>query len=80
MPADFRVSFTNAPGAKSYPISGFTWFLVYPKMDAVKGKALVDFLNWSMDEGQKSSAALYYAPLPESLVEKIKAKIATIKY
>lgn len=81
MPADFRVSFTNAPGAESYPICGFTWILVYKHIkDADKGKAIVDFLNWAMDDGQKMAPALYYAPLPDSLVEKIKAKIATIQY
>jgi phosphate transport system substrate-binding protein len=80
MPSDFKVSFTNAPGAKSYPICGFTWFLVYPKMDAASGKALVDFLNWAMDDGQKMSSSLYYSPLPEALTAKVKEKIATIKY
>jgi phosphate transport system substrate-binding protein len=81
MPSDFRVSFTNAPGEKSYPICGFTWILVYPKIeDATKGKALVDLLNWIMDEGQKMSSSLNYSPLPDSLTQKIKAKIATIKY
>jgi phosphate transport system substrate-binding protein len=81
MPADFRVSFTNAAGEGSYPISGFTWILVYPKIDnPEKGKAIVDFLNWAMDDGQKMSAKLYYAPLPEALTAKVKEKIATIKY
>jgi phosphate transport system substrate-binding protein len=81
MPADFRVSFTNASGADAYPICGFTWILVYPKVgDAAKGKALVDFLNWAMDDGQKMAPALYYAPLPDSLTQKVKDKIAQIKY
>ena len=81
MPADFRVSFTNAPGEGSYPISGFTWFLVPAKIaDHAKGQAIVDFMNWAMDEGQKAAPSLNYAPLPDSLVEKIKAKIATIQF
>jgi len=81
MPDDFRVSFTNAAGQDSYPICGFTWILVYPHInDSAKGKAMVDFLNWAMDEGQKSASSLNYAPLPDSLVAKIKEKIATIKY
>jgi phosphate transport system substrate-binding protein len=81
MPADFRLSFTNAPGEGSYPICGFTWILVYPNIsDPAKGKAIVDFLNWAMDDGQKMAPALYYAPLPDSLVVKIKEKIASIKY
>lgn len=80
MPADFRVSFTNAAGEGSYPISGFTWVLVYPKMDAVKGKALVDFLSWAITDGQQMAPSLDYAPLPSSLADKVKAKLATIKY
>lgn len=81
MPADFRVSFTNAAGEDSYPISGFTWILVRPRFeDHAKGEAFVKFLNWAMDDGQKMAPSLNYAPLPASLVEKIKAKIATIQY
>jgi phosphate transport system substrate-binding protein len=81
MPDDFRVSITNAKGAGSYPISGFTWLLVYPHIsDPAKGKAIVDFLNWAMDDGQKAAPSLNYAPLPDALVEKVKATIATIKY
>ncbi|HTB33266.1 MAG TPA: phosphate ABC transporter substrate-binding protein PstS [bacterium] len=81
MPADFRVSFTNASGDESYPICGFTWFLVPAKIsDHAKGQAIVDFMNWAMDEGQKAAPSLNYAPLPDSLVEKIKAKIATIQF
>jgi phosphate transport system substrate-binding protein len=81
MPADFRVSFTNAAGDESYPICGFTWILVRPKIDDhAKGEALVKFLNWAMDDGQKMAPSLNYAPLPDALVEKVKAKIATIQY
>jgi phosphate transport system substrate-binding protein len=81
MPADFRVSFTNASGAESYPICGFTWILVYQKQDnAVQGKTLVDFLNWLETDGQNDSAGLHYAPLPASLVEKIQASIKSIKF
>jgi phosphate transport system substrate-binding protein len=81
MPADFRVSFTNASGEESYPICGFTWFLVPAKIaDHAKGQAIVDFMNWAMVDGQKAAPSLNYAPLPDSLVEKIKAKIATIQF
>jgi phosphate transport system substrate-binding protein len=79
MPADFRVSFTNASGEAAYPICGFTWILVYPQLGK-DGKALVDFLNWAVTDGQKMAGDLDYAALPDSLVEKIKAKIATLKY
>jgi phosphate transport system substrate-binding protein len=80
MPGDFKIMITNAPGAESYPISGFTWLLIRPQYDAAMGKALVEFLDWAMVDGQKMVSDLYYAPLPDSLVEKIKAKVKSIKY
>src|SRR3979409_1719962 len=65
MPADFRVSITNPPGKDAYPISSFTWLLIPAQSkDAAKGKIIVDVLNWMIDEGQKMTAELTYAPLP----------------
>jgi phosphate transport system substrate-binding protein len=79
MPNDFRVSITNAEGAKSYPISGFTYLLVYQNpSDATKGAELVKFLNWAVTEGQSFASDLHYAPLPKSLVTKIQSKIKTL--
>src|SRR6202162_4482324 len=69
MPADFRVSITNAPGAESYPLSSFTWLLVYTKQtDHARGTALVKFLNWALRDGQKYAPPLYYAPLPAQVI------------
>ncbi len=69
IPADFRVSITNAPGADSYPISTFTWILVYQKQEnQVTGEALVSFLKWMLSEGQKFAEPLGYAPLPAEVV------------
>lgn len=80
MPEDFRVSITDPDGKDSYPISGFTWLLIYKKMkDAAKAKALVDFLNWAMDEGQAYAEELYYAPLPKEVLKMCKKKIKTIE-
>jgi phosphate transport system substrate-binding protein len=71
MPADFRVSITDAPGADSYPISSFTWLLIYKnETDKVKGQAIVKFLKWALTDGQKLAPALDYAPLPQAVVEK----------
>ena len=76
---DYRVSIVNANGAQSYPISSFTWLLVYQhQTDATKGKKLVDFLNWAYTEGEKEAASLDYAPLPSELLPRLKAQIATI--
>jgi len=73
MPADFRVSITNAPGKDAYPISSFTWLLIPAQSkDKAKGKILADFLNWMVDDGQKMTAPLTYAPLPETVVQKVK--------
>src|SRR3954453_6503367 len=67
MPADFRVSITNAPGKDAYPIASFTWLLVPAEWkDASKEKAFVDFLNWMVDKGQTMTAPLQYAPLPKN--------------
>jgi phosphate transport system substrate-binding protein len=80
MPADFRVSITNAPGKDAYPISSFTWLLIPAQSkDAAKGKILADFLNWMVTDGQKMTAALSYAPLPEGVVEKEKEAIKQVK-
>ena len=80
MPDDFRVSITNAPGKDAYPISSFTWLLIPAQSkDAAKGKIITDFLNWMVDDGQKMTAALTYAPLPTSVAEKVKAEIKQVR-
>ena len=80
MPADFRVSITNAPGKDAYPISSFTWLLIPAQSkDAAKGKIIADFLNWMVDDGQKMTADLTYAPLPASVVTKVKDEIKQVR-
>jgi len=80
MPADFRVSITNAPGKDAYPISSFTWLLIPQKSkDAAKGKMIADFLNWMLDSGEKMTAELTYAPLPQAVVEKVRATVKQVQ-
>ncbi len=79
MPADFRVSITNADSKGAYPISSFTYLLVYQKMTDVKGVEFVKFLNWAIAAGQTSASALSYAPLPAKMVAMVKEKIKTIE-
>ena len=80
MPADYRISITNAPGADAYPISSFTYLLIPAKSaDPAKGKVIKDMLNWIMSTGEGEAASLSYAPLPASLVEKVKNTIATLE-
>jgi phosphate transport system substrate-binding protein len=80
MPADFRVSITNAPGKEAYPVSSFTWLLIPAQSkDAAKGKILADFLAWMVDDGQKMTADLAYAPLPDSVAAKVKVEIKQVR-
>jgi phosphate transport system substrate-binding protein len=80
IPDDFRFSMTNAPGANSYPISGVTWLLVYQKQnDADKGKKMVEFLKWALTKGEDMAAPLDYAPLPQSLRDRVLKRISEIQ-
>ncbi len=72
MPADYRISITNAPGADAYPISSFTYLLIPAKpADANKEKVLKDLLSWIIKSGESEVSALSYAPLPPALQEKV---------
>jgi phosphate transport system substrate-binding protein len=80
MPADYRVSITNAPGKNAYPISSFTWLLIpTPPRDSNNGKVLKDFLNWMLDRGESEVTALYYAPLPKSVSDKVRVTLSQLK-
>lgn len=79
MPDDLRAMITNADGKGSYPISGFTWLLVYKDMkDKKKAEALVKFLKWAMEKGQAYAEELYYAPLPKSVIKLNEKKIKSL--
>jgi phosphate transport system substrate-binding protein len=80
MPADFRVSITNAPGKTSYPISSFTWLLIPAKINnAATRDAIKGFLKWMLTDGQKDCEALSYAKLPTQVIEKETKAIADIQ-
>jgi phosphate transport system substrate-binding protein len=80
MPADFRVSITDAPGAEAYPISSFTYLIVYQKQtNKDVGEQIKKFLSWALTEGQTYAAALKYAPLPAAVVQKETAQIQEIQ-
>ena len=81
MPEDLRVSITNAPGKDAYPISSFTYFLVYKNQDdQAKGTALVNFLWWAIHDGEQMTKPLLYAPLPPEVAAKAEQKIKSITY
>ena len=81
IPDDFRFSMVNPPGADAYPIAGASWVVVYQNQkDAGRGKKLVDVLKWAITDGQKISATLDYAPLPEIVQQRELKLLDTIKY
>ena len=78
-PEDLRVSITNSAGPQAYPISSYTYILVYKdQKDAAKGKALVDFLWWGIHDGEGFAKELKYAPLPAEIVKRAEAKINAV--
>jgi len=71
MPADYRVSITNAPGANAYPISSFTYLLIPLKGTNSQNRAVMkDLFSWILKSGESQVSALSYAPLPQNLVDK----------
>jgi len=80
MPTDFRVSITNAPGAGVYPISSFTWILLYENpSDKKLAGIMVDFMKWALADGQKFAPELGYATLPAALVQQEMDQLGRIK-
>ncbi len=80
IPADFRVSITNPPGLKVYPIASFTWLLISEQIqDATKREAIKDFLKWMLTEGQKYNEGLSYAQLPKEIIARETQAISLIK-
>jgi phosphate ABC transporter phosphate-binding protein len=70
-----NVSILNAPGASSYPVATFTYFLVYKELSTLgssetqaRAQALVNWLWWVVHDGQSYSSSLSYVPLPQSVV------------
>ncbi|MBM4193385.1 MAG: phosphate ABC transporter substrate-binding protein PstS [Gemmatimonadetes bacterium] len=80
MPADFRVSITNAPGKAAYPIASFTWLLIPTQQaEPAKQRAITDFLKWMLADGQKLAEPLGYAPLPKAVVTKELQQLSKLK-
>jgi len=77
---DFRVSIVNAAGKTAYPISSFTYLLVYQtQTDAAKGKKLIDFIKWAIHDGEADAAKLDYAPLPTNVVTLLDKRLTGVK-
>jgi phosphate transport system substrate-binding protein len=80
LPADYRISITNAPGANAYPISSFTYLLIpVHAADPAKGKVIIDLLSWIVNSGESEVSAFSYAPLPKSVAEKVLKTVYSLK-
>ena len=76
IPADLRFYIVNAPGADAYPISGYSFVIVYQKQDdTAKGQALANLLWWMIHDGQQFAEPLHYAALPATMVTRSEAQI-----
>ena len=73
-------SLINIGGKKSYPLSGYTYIIISKKLPKKKGKALVDFLKWSLGPGQKFSEPLHFIPLPKTVTESALKKLSQIEF
>ena len=77
---DYRVSIVNSAGAEAYPISSFTWLLIYRNQaDATKAQKLKDFLRWAYSDGEAMAGALDYGPLPGNLTQRLTARLDSIQ-
>lgn len=80
LPENLRAFVTDPEGENSYPIVTYTWILAYQKYDNADDlKAFKDVVNWSLTDGQAYAEELGYIPLPDNVVEKVQAKLNTIK-
>jgi phosphate transport system substrate-binding protein len=85
LPEDFQVNLTHSRSKGAYPLCAFSYLLVYQDYlgvyhDHKKGQALMNFLNWVFNDGQKKETELFYGPLPEAFLSQVKDKLQTIKY
>ncbi len=85
IPADARVSLTNTDAAKGYPISGFTWVLLYQQQkyngrSENRAKELVNLVWWMIHDGQQYAKPLNYAPLPEAAEKVADNILKSVKY
>jgi phosphate transport system substrate-binding protein len=79
MKKDVRASIVNMPGADAYPVSGFTYILLYKaQRDPKKAQALLEFLNWAIGDGQQYAEPLVYAPLPDAVTALDRQLLATV--
>ena len=79
LPTDLIAWVEDPAGAESYPIVSFTWMLFYEKQDAQKAEYLRKLVDYGLSQGQKIADSMGYIPLPENVVEKVRAASAKIQ-
>jgi phosphate transport system substrate-binding protein len=76
MPAELHVSLVDSVAEGAYPITGYTYLLVYADAkDSAKGEAIAKYLWWALHDGQKFAESLDYAPLPAKVVTLVEARL-----
>ncbi|MBI9058611.1 MAG: phosphate ABC transporter substrate-binding protein PstS [Labilibaculum sp.] len=86
MPADTRVSLTNTEAADGYPISSFTWLIIYKEQNynnrsQDQAAQTIKLIDWAVSaDAQKETTKVHYAPLPEAAVAKAKAVLSKVTY
>jgi phosphate transport system substrate-binding protein len=85
LPADARVSITNTEAPDGYPISSFTWILLYKEQNydnrsEEKAKEVVKLVWWMTHEGQQYAAPLIYAPLPKAAMKVVETNLKSIVF
>ncbi len=83
-PITNKTSLTATPVADGYPLTSFSWLLIYKDLTFLKNKAkahnLVDFVNWMTHEGQDITKRNNYAQLPDEIIKQIDDKLKTITF
>ncbi|NOU58572.1 phosphate ABC transporter substrate-binding protein PstS [Marinifilum caeruleilacunae] len=86
MPADTRVSLTNTDAADGYPLSSFTWLVIYKEQNyndrsLDQATQTIKLIDWVVSaDAQKETTKVHYAPLPDAAVEKAKAVLGKVTY
>jgi phosphate transport system substrate-binding protein len=85
IPEDFRVSLTNTDAADGYPISSFTYVLVYTNQSydtrtEAQAKGTIDLVSWMVHDGQQFTGPLQYAPLPPAVVTSVDAALKKVMF
>ncbi len=77
---NFKASITDSDSKGAYPISSFTWMLVYDGMSKEKGDKLLKLVKWVLTEKAQALASdINYAPLPLELRKKVLSQVEKVK-